>query len=62
MLERLLQVAWLAWKRHEAIFDSSFEAVCLFALLGLVLSALLLDLHVRVAPSPPTALLVQWER
>ena len=61
MLGLLLQAAWRTRVKFEAIFDSSFELVCLFALVGLVLSGLLLDLHGRLAPSSPAALLVQWE-
>jgi hypothetical protein len=61
MLRLVLLVGWQAWKRLEGIFDSTFEPACLFALLGLVLSGLLLNLHVRVVPSSPVLLLVRWE-
>ena len=61
MLRLLLLVGWRTWKRLESIFDSTFEPAFLFALLGLTLSGLLLDLHVRVVPSAPTVLLVRWE-
>ena len=48
MLELLRQFCCRAGKGLEFIFDSSFEAVCLFALLGIVVSVLLLHLHVRL--------------
>ena len=61
MLRLLLLTGWRTWKRLESLFDSTFEPVFLFALLGLALSALLLDLHVRAVPLWPTTLLVRWE-
>jgi len=48
MLELLRQFCCRAEKGLEFIFDSSFEAVCLFALFGIVVSVLLLHLHVRL--------------
>ena len=42
----LLQLVWYAayrdWQQVKHVFDSSFEAVCLFSLLGLVLTLLFL--------------------
>lgn len=49
MLELLRQFCSRAGKGLEFIFDSSFEAVCLFALFGIVVSVLLLHLHVRLS-------------
>ena len=39
MLELVWRAAYRDWKKLDAGFDRSFEAVCLFSLLGLVLSA-----------------------
>jgi hypothetical protein len=39
MLELVWRAAYRDWKKLDIGFDRSFEAVCLFSLLGLVLSA-----------------------
>jgi hypothetical protein len=38
MLEQVWRAAYRDWKKLDVEFDRSFEAVCLFSLLGLVLS------------------------
>jgi hypothetical protein len=53
MLEPFRRAFCRACKKLTFIFDPSFEAVCLFALLGIVLSALLFDLHARLMPPLP---------
>jgi hypothetical protein len=50
MLELLRQFSCRVRERLDFIFNSSFEAVCLFALFGIVVSVLLLHLHVRLIP------------
>jgi len=43
-------------RRIVSVCDSSFEMVCLFALLGLVFTALLLNLDGRLMPALPRSL------
>ena len=56
MLELIWRAVYREWKRANLVFDSSFEAMCLFALLGLVLSCLLLDPNVSLMPPSLSAL------
>ncbi len=57
MLELLRKFCCRAGKGLGFIFDSSFEAVCLFALFGIVVSVLLLHLHVRlILPVSPISM------
>jgi hypothetical protein len=57
MLELLRQFCYRAGKGLEFFFDSSFEAVCLFALFGIVVSVLLLHWHVRlILPVSPISM------
>jgi hypothetical protein len=51
MLELLRQFSCRVRERLDFIFNSSFEAVCLFALFGIVVSVLLLHLHVKANPA-----------
>jgi hypothetical protein len=50
MLELIWRAVYREWKKADLTLDPSFEAMCLFALLGLVLSCLLLDLDVSLMP------------
>ncbi len=53
MLQLFCQAAYREWRKADLVLDPSFEAVCLFALLGLVLSALLLDPNLNLMPPLP---------
>jgi hypothetical protein len=48
MLGQVLRTTVLGWKRLRAVFDSSFEVVCLFSALGIILS---LVFHDVIAPA-----------
>jgi len=39
---QLSQASSQDWKRWDAVFDSSFDAVCLFSFLGVILSLVFL--------------------
>ena len=54
MLELIWRAVYREWKKAD--LDPSFEAMCLFALLGLVLSCLLLDPNVSLMPPSLSAL------
>ena len=42
MLELIWRAVYREWQKADLVRDPSFEAMCLFALLGLILSCLLL--------------------
>ena len=50
MLELVWRAAYRDWKRIKPTYDSSFEVVVIFSLLGLVLTMLLLP-HYLFAPT-----------
>ena len=50
MLELIWRAVYREWTKAGVAFAPSFEAICLFAVLGLVLSCLLLDPDVSLMP------------
>jgi hypothetical protein len=44
MLGQLMRTTFREWKKQKVVFDSSFQVVCLFSFLGIVLSLLFLDI------------------
>jgi len=48
MLGQAMRASFRDWKKLTVVFDSSFQVVCLFSFIGIVLSLVFLD---TIAPA-----------